>query len=198
MSQAVTEITPTPAPEPKKKNWFLRHKVITGVLVLAAVGVAASSGDSTDPTAPAAAGGTGSGTSTTTEDKVLGIGDAARDGKFEFTVKKVAYSSRSVGNEYLSKSPQGQYLIVTLAVENVGDKPQTLFDDNQYAYVGERKYSADGEAAIFGGSDAWLADINPGNSVTGTVYFDLPKGAKADTLELHDSAFSGGVDVRVG
>jgi hypothetical protein len=37
--------------------------------------------------------------------------------------------------------------------------------------------------------------INPGNAVTGKVVFDIPKGAKLTTLELHDSAFSGGVTV---
>ena len=41
----------------------------------------------------------------------------------------------------------------------------------------------------------FLEDINPGNSVVGTVVFDVPKGTKVTELELHDSAFSGGVKV---
>jgi hypothetical protein len=31
--------------------------------------------------------------------------------------------------------------------------------------------------------------------LTGIVVFDVPKNAKPTKLELHDSAFSGGVDV---
>lgn len=41
----------------------------------------------------------------------------------------------------------------------------------------------------------WLKDINPGNALVGTVYFDIPKDATIDYLELHDSAFSDGVKV---
>ncbi len=47
---------------------------------------------------------------------------------------------------------------------------------------------------------AWLSKsfyepINPGNSLTGTVVFDVPVDAVPASLELHDSAFSGGVTV---
>ena len=34
-------------------------------------------------------------------------------------------------------------------------------------------------------------------AVKGKVYFDVPKGAKLTSLELHDSMFSGGVKVRL-
>jgi hypothetical protein len=35
----------------------------------------------------------------------------------------------------------------------------------------------------------------PGNSLTGTVVFDIPVDAVPASLELHDSLFSGGVTV---
>ena len=44
---------------------------------------------------------------------------------------------------------------------------------------------------------AFLEDINPGNSVKGIVVFDIPKDGQIVKLELHDSAFSGGVVVNV-
>jgi hypothetical protein len=37
--------------------------------------------------------------------------------------------------------------------------------------------------------------INPGNSIQVVVSFDVPPGANGGTLQLHDSVFSGGVDV---
>jgi hypothetical protein len=43
----------------------------------------------------------------------------------------------------------------------------------------------------------FLQDINPGNSVSGIVVFDVPNGQTPGHLELHDSAFSGGVTVNV-
>ncbi len=46
-------------------------------------------------------------------------------------------------------------------------------------------------------ADAVLSNVNPGNTGTINVVFDIPKTAKLVRLELHDSAFSGGVEVRV-
>ena len=74
-----------------------------------------------------------------------------------------------------------------------------MFADNQEAFDSKgRKFSADSEASIYdGSSDVLWKEINPGNKVKGTVYFDIPKGAKLTKLELHDSVFSGGVSVRL-
>ena len=40
-------------------------------------------------------------------------------------------------------------------------------------------------------------DINPGNSINATASFDIPAGTPPGTIELHDSAFSGGVEVQL-
>jgi hypothetical protein len=102
-------------------------------------------------------------------------------------------------NPYLQEKAQGQFCAVRLAVSNIGDEPQSLFADNQYAFDGKgRKFSANSMASMADGSSQVLwEEINPGNAVKGTVYFDLPKGAKPASLELHDSMFSGGVKVRL-
>ncbi len=60
-----------------------------------------------------------------------------------------------------------------------------------------REFSADSEAAMYDDSSQVLwEEINPGNSVKGKAYFDVPKGAKLTQLELHDSMFSDGVQGR--
>ena len=125
------------------------------------------------------------------------IGKPVRDGKFEFTVKSVKCGISKVGGEYLSTKAQGQFCAVQLSIENIGDEPQSMFADNQYAFDAKnRKFSADSEASIYDDSSQVLwEEINPGNSVKGKVYFDVPKGAKLTHLELHDSMFSGGVKV---
>ena len=127
-----------------------------------------------------------------------GIGDTVRDGKFAFTVRSIKCGIAKVGTDaYLSKKAQGQFCAVALTVKNIGDKSQMMFADNQYAFDAQgRKFSADSEASIYDDSSQVLwEEINPGNSVKGTVYFDVPKGVKLTKLELHDSMFSGGVDV---
>ena len=126
------------------------------------------------------------------------IGATVRDGKFAFTVRSVKCGIATVGtNPYLQEKAQGQFCAVALTVANIGDEPQSMFADNQYAFDDKaRKYSANSMASMADESSQVLwEEINPGNSVKGTVYFDMPKGAKLAKLELHDSMFSGGVTV---
>ena len=125
------------------------------------------------------------------------INKPVRDGKFEFTVKNVKCGISKVGNEYLSTKAQGQFCAVQLTIANIGDEPQSMFSDNQKAFDAKgREFSADSEAAMYDDSSQVLwEEINPGNSVKGKVYFDLPKGAKITQLELHDSMLSDGVKV---
>lgn len=128
------------------------------------------------------------------------LGKAVRDGKFEFTVRSVKCGIAVVGdNQFLQERAQGQFCAVQLTVENIGDEPQSMFTDNQYAFdLKGRKFSANPMASMADErSQVLWEEINPGNAVKGNVYFDVPKGAKVASLELHDSAFSRGVTVRL-
>lgn len=127
-----------------------------------------------------------------------GIGTPVRDGKFEFTVTDVVSGLSEVGdNPFLIEKAQGQFTIVTIAVLNTSDEPKGLSPDAQDMYDGEgRKFSADTSAAIGLEADvAFWDEINPGNSVTMKVVFDMPIDAVPAEIELHDSTFSGGVRV---
>jgi hypothetical protein len=131
---------------------------------------------------------------------VAGIGKPARDGNFEFTVKGVKCGVGKVGDQYAGKTAQGQFCLVTVAVKNIKSEPQMLSDSEQKAFVGAASYAADTEAALYANGNSnsvFLNNINPGNTVTGKLVFDIPKGAKLTKLELHDSALSGGVQVNL-
>jgi hypothetical protein len=125
------------------------------------------------------------------------IGSKVRDGKFQFVVSKVTCGIKTVGSEYLNTTAQGQFCRVDMSITNIGDEPQTMFADNQTAFDTKgRKFSADSEASIYDNkSEVLFEEINPGNTVKGRVYFDVPKGVKLAKVELHDSLFSGGVMV---
>ncbi|MFG2099868.1 DUF4352 domain-containing protein [Micromonospora echinaurantiaca] len=130
--------------------------------------------------------------------KTAKIGQPARDGKFEFTVKSAKCGVAKVGSDLLGDKAQGQFCLVTVNVKNIGKEPQTLIDSSQKAYAADgTEYSTDSEAAIYANKDqqTLFAEINPGNQVTGVLVFDIPKKAKLAKLELHDSPFSGGVEV---
>ncbi len=103
----------------KSTNWFMRHKVITVILALVVIGVISSA-------AGGSKGGTSSSSSKSSTSKAATtakIGQAANDGKFEFTVSSVQCGQASVGsNQYLTKTAQGQYCLLNVSVKNIGDQ----------------------------------------------------------------------------
>jgi hypothetical protein len=193
---------PPPYPHPPKKGRTTLYVVLgivgaflllcagCGVMVMSGANEVAKSVDK----AIASPSATGGKTATT-----VGLGKPARDGNFQFTVKKVQCGLGRAGtNPYVTKKAQGQFCVVTMTVENVKSEPQMLSDVEQKAFVGGASYDADSEAGLYlngNENSVWLNTINPGNAVTGRIVFDIPRGAKLTRLELHDSAFSGGVAV---
>lgn len=201
-------------PEPPKQGFRRRHPktfwtltILAGLFVASIVGsiVSPSKDDAGSATAQATShSGTGkkavSRRAAPAPDPAAGVGDEVRDGKFAFTVHKVKCGVAHVGNEYIGADAQGQFCLVTLTVENIGSEPQTLFSSNQKGYIGDTEYAVDDTATLYSasaGDSPWLKDINPGNALTGTIVFDIPQGAELSKLELHDSAFSGGAEVRL-
>lgn len=179
----------------QQKNWFMRHKVLTviGAFIVIAI-ISSAAGGGKDKTAS-------TGSNSTKKTSVAKVGEAANDGKFEFTVSSIECGKTSVGaNQYLTKTAQGQYCLLNVSVKNVGDQAQSLLSSNQFLLnASGQKYSADDMATIYNAPNgtSWYNDINPGNSVTGAIVFDIPKDQTAATAELHDSAFSGGVKVNL-
>ncbi len=182
----------------KKGSWFKRHKILTVFLVIIGLGIVVSvsgsgknsSGDNQPP-------GQSNSQSAQTTAK---IGESARDGKFEFTVKGIKCNEPSVTDNsgYFTKTAQGQYCLLTLSVKNIGDQQQYFSQgDQKLLNVSGQQFSVDTSATLTksNNADIWLAQINPGNSVEGTLVFDLPKDQAPVAAQLHDSAFSSGIKI---
>jgi hypothetical protein len=145
-------------------------------------------------------GGVGSGANNAQGAKHAKVGEAARDGKFEFTVASIKCGVAEVGTSGIGKTAQGQFCLVSVTVKNIGTKPQTFDSSSQKAKgANGASYSSDGTAELYANSNAqtFLNEINPGNQAVGVMVFDIPKDATIASLELHDSPFSGGVTVDV-
>jgi Domain of unknown function (DUF4352) len=185
---------------------------LVGVLVLLGI-VAALAGGGDDPgtavdqASPTTAGTRGTTATTRATTKTTAtpapeapkIGTPVRDGKFEFVVRKVDCGKTRIGDQYVNTKAQGQFCLVHLKVTNIGKEAQTLDGSNQYLFgSGGQRFDADTEAAIYlDEAQTFLEQINPGNTVNGIVVFDIPKSEKPTKIELHDSAFSGGVTVEL-
>lgn len=127
------------------------------------------------------------------------VGQAVRDGKFEFTVTKIKCGVTRVGTEYFGQKAQGQFCLVTVKVSNIAKESQSFSSSSQKAFGADgAAFETDDAAGLYiKDNDTLFTTINPGNTVTGVLVFDIPKTAKLAKLELHDSPFSGGVLVTI-
>lgn len=205
-----------PAPEPPKKK-SKRWPWVVGAIVAVFVIAGISDGDKETKTgsdsavaaeAPAAGaaavGGAAAAEAPAAEapkpDSAPGLNAPVRDGKFEFTVTEVETGLSSLGdNMFLTKEAQGQFVVVTMTVQNTAKEPKGLSPDNQEMYDTQgRKFTADTSAGLNLDSDVSFYDeINPGNAVTMKVVYDMPAGAVPAYMKLHDSMFSGGARVNL-
>ena len=196
-----------------KQTWFL---IVAPIVALAIIVSAVNGGEADDassaaraidnaitdaPTSEAAptdaAAAPESAAAQPAEPATPGIGEPAADGDFSFVVSGVDCSLTEIGNEYFGTKAQGQFCVVSVAVTNIGDTPGTFFGDNTTLLNAQgQQFAADIEAAIYlEESASLLEEINPGNTLNSKVVFDVPAGTTPTAIELHDSAFSGGVTV---
>ena len=135
------------------------------------------------------------------EEPTATLNTPVRDGKFEFVVTSVQPGLADVGdNPFLNQKAQGQFVIVTLSVQNIGDRPQGFSPSNQKLFDTEgRSFETDTSAQIaLDNNDIAVWDnINPRNTVDVSLVYDMPVGAVPASIELHDSMFSGGVTVNL-
>ncbi|MFU8874409.1 DUF4352 domain-containing protein [Micromonospora sp. SL4-19] len=128
------------------------------------------------------------------EPKTSGIGDKVRGGDFEYTVNSVKCGISKVGTSFLNTKAQGTFCRVSVTAKNVTKKAHTFHADSVLtAQDGSgREFSPDGTAGIYGNEDAkgFLDEINPGNAVKASVYFDVPKGTKLKTITFSAGLFT--------
>jgi hypothetical protein len=91
---------------------------------------------------------------------------------------------------------QGVFIILTVAVQNIGNEPQSYFGQNQKLIdTAGNKYSTTTTADMYANSA--MGDVNPGNTIQVLMSFDVPDGTVASELEVHDSLLSGGSRVAI-
>lgn len=187
----------------KKGNWFMRHKVLTGILVFIVfiVVISSSGGDKSGSSSS-------SGSSATQEqgkkdEKVIAkIGEVAQSSDLAFTATGVK-DAQSLGNSYTRKEAQGVFKVVTLKIENTGKETKTIdssmikLRDNQ-GRTFER--SIDGQTAkglAQGQVDLFLQQVQPSLGVTGEIVFDIPKEAEGLVLEVRGGLFATAAEIRL-
>lgn len=123
-----------------------------------------------------------------------GMGQAVRDGEFEFVVESVYESG-----EATLPQPRGTWMVVAMTVGNTGKEPQSFFVQNQKLIdTAGREFKADTMASYRINDDSSMVlNLGPGFSIRARVPFDVPPGTVPARVELHDSAFSAGAVVTI-
>jgi len=164
-----------------QRNWFIRHKVLTGILglfVLIIIISAVNSGGSGNQSS----GVNKKGTASQPETKYK-VGDIIKTDKLEITVTK-AEERASVGDTYFVKSPSqgGTFVTVQYNYKNVSGTPIGSFSQPRVQLVDSKgtKYDSDiGASGNFATElkidTKILSDLNPGITVNNAEVFEISK-----------------------
>jgi len=129
----------------------------------------------------------------------VSIGFPQEDGQLTFVAEsKLQCGIQQIGSDGDTLSAQGQFCKIKITITNHSSTPSDGFDVSaeQLVDASGSKYEASDQASIYTNDTTLdLASINPGNSVTGYLYFDVPKDANPSYLEVHDSSLSNGADI---
>ena len=113
------------------------------------------------------------------------IGEVTKVGDVEYIVNSKSIS-QNVGGEY-GKTANGSYLILNVTVKNSGKKSITVTNDFFKLLKGDTEYETDSLAGMYANEEGkfFLSELNPENSITGNVVFDLnAETANASRLVL--------------
>src|SRR5258708_4503978 len=77
-----------------------------------------------------------------------------------------AAQAGDLSNQFMIEEAQGEFIILTLSVKNIGDEPQSYFGANQKLVDSSgREYSANSTADMWMNNGNATCDIIPGNQI---------------------------------
>ena len=169
--------------------------VITAGMALTGCSAAAPAADSAPGSSSSAATAPKPAASKPAASKAPGLNVPVKVGTFEFTVTGAKDAGTTVGDSILSQTAQGTFIEVDFVVKNVGDSAATFLSNYVKLRDADGKtFDADPTATLYASpsQQAWVASINPGNSVTSPILFDVPAGTTAASVQVSDRAFAKG------
>ncbi len=187
-----------------QRNWFMRHKIITGILVVILLFVVLCIAGSSSKSGTSSSGSnSGNSSTSTSQTQSAKVGETVNDGDLAFTVNSVD-TAQTIGNSFTQKTAQGQYYILSVKIQNNGKSTQTV-NASDFTVVDSQgrkyDYSQDGQTAMEetdGSTSFFLQQIQPSLSVSGKIIFDVPASATGLKLMAQGDIFSNPVSIDLG
>jgi len=169
-NQPMQPVQPVSAPVvlPPKKNWFVKHKILTAILVIIVLIIAVNAGKGGSSTTT-----TNNNKATTVTKSEYAVGEAITINDQTLTVTKVTRNF-DTGNEFSTPEPGKEFIVVEVQLENKGDSDMSYntFDFKVQDSSGVQK----SEGFILGVTNELSSgDLAKGGKVTGSLSFIVPK-----------------------
>lgn len=114
------------------------------------------------------------------------LNDEVLVGELAFTVTALSLGVPTTGY----RSAQGVFVVVNLMVQNKGDRPRSVYCQDQVLRdAAGKKY--DNAVSV----ESREVTVAPGNKTLLKCAFDVPNGTLPAAVELHDSPYSRGATV---
>jgi hypothetical protein len=123
--------------------------------------------------------------------------DTTRDGGLEFTLASLSCGETELGSWPLTTRAKGRFCQADLRVTNIGDRTALVVPSSQRLVDGAGvEHGADDWAWIHaGGARAFTSPLEKGDTVAGTLVFDVPGDARFTRLVVHDTPLSRGAPI---
>lgn len=122
----------------------------------------------------------------------VGVPVTTKDGA-QYTLTAFTCGIPQVGTEILGSKAQGEYCQADLTLNNTGKKSVSFNASDVKAFAGDTEYEVDTEASLYAEEgNAFLEDVNPGNTLQSKVFFDVPAGTRLERMEVGGGLFSDG------
>lgn len=158
----------------QKKSWFVRHKVLTGILVLfvvAVIGSAASSGNMDNGTATNTSG--NASTAKQDEKTEFAVGETATFDDKSITVTEVQ-RNYSTGNQFAQPESGKEFVLVTVAIAN---NSKNSMDYNTFEFKLQDSNGVQQSESFTALSEGKLnsGSLAAGGKVSGKLAYEVPK-----------------------
>ena len=198
----VTPIQGTNPGEADKKPWYKKWWIWAIVVVVFVAIAAAISGENKEQITgdePEAAVTQSEGGVTVADEEVVeaviegkgadvgSLGEAITSGSFSVVVEGISDPVTKIGSDMVGTDEQSEFLLVDVSVTNDSDEAAAVSNSSFKLLSGEIEFEPSTSDALYLEGDALVFDkINPGNTLTGQLVFDVPEGTIIDAIVFQD------------